>query len=142
MAATLTDIRAALAAALSDIGGITNVYTTPPDQVNPPCIVIQDDDPLCTYAMPDGIGLDEWHLRVLVIVARVSVADAQALLDQLFDPTVIKTTVQHFDWLSQCPSVSNAEVVRAGRGGPLQVGDIEYLARPAYVSVFADSGVH
>lgn len=78
MTSSLTDIRAALKATMSQSG--LHVYETVPDVTNTPAAVILPDDG--NYGNAMGMGGDEYRFDVAILVAAHNIRDAQKQLDQ------------------------------------------------------------
>lgn len=76
---SLTEIRDALKKTIGRSG--LNVYETVADVVNSPAAVIMPDLSDFTGAM--GMGGDEYHFDIPVLVAAHNIRDAQRQLDQL-----------------------------------------------------------
>lgn len=75
---SLTEIRDALKATIQQAG--LNVYETVPDVTNSPAAVILPD--VSDYANAMGMGGDEYHFDVAILVAAHNIRDAQRQLDQ------------------------------------------------------------
>lgn len=77
----LRDVRATIATALAD-AGVSGVYTDPPGQITPPCVIVAPDDPYLEPLTIGPIGESSVSVR-FTLVACVRASDGPASLDAL-----------------------------------------------------------
>lgn len=125
MGATLTGIRTGLATRLATITGL-RTHATLPDQVNPPCALVQPDG--IDFDATMGRGLDKYRLTVRLLVARASERAAQGALDAYLAPTgagSVKAAIEGDITLGGI--VDATRVTRATGYGVYEVGGVPYL---------------
>jgi hypothetical protein len=134
--ASISELRAGLAANLATISGLRTAATVP-DQINPPIAVVMPGS--ITYDISFArMGGDEYEFTVMVIVGRVDERSAQNKLDAYCSgsgASSIKAAIESDKTLggkaftSRCTSLRNYNQVT--------VGDVTYLAAEFTVQVFS-----
>lgn len=134
-----------LAEGLQVGGNNIQIYKYPPDAVNVPCGILEFDDPAVVYATSEGIGMETWRFRLLVLVGRVDAEGGAEQLDELIDPAGVKAHVEDgYNEISGTmgDTVTSVWVDKAGSVGQYPIGDVAYLGARFFISAQADSGVH
>ena len=131
MAATLGELRDALASVLEDAYPAWNVYRLPPETIDAPAIVISGF--AVTPQASARVDLVEAELNVLVSHRHV---DQVELIDSMLSPGADGSV---WDVVEADPSlngvVSSAAVIDAGNYQELTIGDVSYYTASFSVTV-------
>lgn len=124
--ATLTQIRAGLAARLATIGGLS-AYATAPGQINVPAGVVVPAKPLVDFDEAAGGGPDTYRLQVMVLVQFADNPMAQEQLDAYLPrgSGCVKTAIEADGALGGL--VSYTWVPRISEYGPVDWAGVTYL---------------
>ena len=134
--ATMTNLRAGLAARLATITGLRTSATLP-DQPTPPQAVVYPDR--VSYDNALGRGSDEYTFIIIVIVGRVAERAAQTSLDAYCNPsgaTSIKAAIEGDSTLGG--NALDCRVTEMRGQGSLTIGDVTYLTAEFVVTVIAN----
>lgn len=130
---SVTALRSGIAANLATISGLrTSAFV--PDNPAPPVAVVLPTSIDFDSAM--GRGMDLYRFDVVVIANRASERSAQSTLDAYCNPTgssSIKAAIESDKTLGG--SAFDCRVTELTAYGPIQVGDVTFLAATFAVSV-------
>ena len=134
--ATLSELRAGIAANLATVSGLRTSATIP-DQVTPPIAVVMPQSINYDQAFARGGG-DEYEFSVLVIVGRVDERTAQNKLDAYCSASgasSIKTAIEKDKTLGG--KAFDCRVTNLRNYNQITVGDTTYLSGDFTVQVFS-----
>ena len=77
--ASLSELRAALAAQLETMTSLQGIYTDEPGQVSPPAAVIRLGSPAITYSTSVAGGSHDYSFTILLLVGNASTVGQEAL---------------------------------------------------------------
>lgn len=133
--ASITDLRAGLAARLATISGLRTT-TEQPDTITPPVAIVNVAN--VNFDQTFGRGLDEFNFVITVIVGRVGERSAQRLLDSYVSSTgasSVKLAIELDRTLGgKCDSL---RVTDMRNYGSISIGEITYLAAEFNIAVYA-----
>ncbi len=133
--ASLTDLRAGLAARLATISGLRSSATLP-DNPTPPQAVVYPNR--ITYDTAFGRGSDEYQFAVLLIVGRVADRASQTNLDAYCasaGTASVKAAIEGDRTLGG--KALDCRVTEMTNQGSLSIGDITYHTAEFSVTVIA-----
>jgi hypothetical protein len=134
--ASISDLRAGIAANLATISGLRTSATVP-DSINPPIAVVMPNSITYDTAFARSGG-DEYEFLVMVIVGRVDERSAQNNLDGYCSgtgATSIKAAIERDKTLGG--KAFSLRVTSLRNYNQLTVGDITYLSAEFVVQVYA-----
>jgi hypothetical protein len=134
--ATLSELRAGLAANLATISGLRTSATIP-DQVTPPIAVVMPQSITYDSAFARSGG-DEYEFSVMVIVGRVDERTAQNRLDDYCSgsgPSSVKAAIERDKTLGG--KAFDCRVTALRNYNQVTVGDTTYLSGDFTVQVFS-----
>lgn len=134
--ATLSELRAGLAANLATISGLRTSATIP-DQVTPPIAVVMPQSITYDSAFARSGG-DEYEFSVMVIVGRVDERTAQNRLDDYCSgsgPSSVKAAIEKDKTLGG--KAFDCRVTALRNYNQVTVGDTTYLSGDFTVQVFS-----
>lgn len=134
--ATVTDIRAGMAARLSTIPGL-RAYPVVLDQILTPCAFVFGPDRI-RFDVTAARGCDEFTIPVRVYVGRVAEKDAQRKLDAYVAPVGDQSFKEALEADPSLGGVVDFADLREVRNyGPYQSGDAHYLGAEFVITVIA-----
>lgn len=126
MTARLSDIRQALADAISNVAPTLRAMPRPTDNINPPLAIVMRKS--TDYDLTFGRGADTHSFGVMVFAGRLAERSADEFIDDLLDPAnplYLKTMVEGDAGLNQL--VDYARVRSAGETTVADIAGTQYL---------------
>ena len=135
--ASLSELRAALAAQLTSMTSLQGIYTDEPGQVSPPAAVIRLGSPAITYSTSVAGGSHDYSFTILLLVGNASTVGQEAL-DGYLDtsgPDSIYAAVNADPTLGGV--ADSAEVTTVQNAGLVTWAGADYLGAELLVAVLA-----
>jgi hypothetical protein len=133
--ASITDLRAGLAARLATITGLRTTTETP-DTISPPVAIINVAN--VSFDKTGSRGLDEYNFVITCVVGRVGERTAQRLLDSYVSSTgtsSVKLAIESDRTLGG--TCDTLRVTDMRNDGSIVIGEVTYLAAEFNVVVYA-----
>jgi len=135
--ASITDLRAGIAANLAGITGL-RVGNFVPDVINPPMAVVEPDSTPVTFDIAMNRGLDMFRFTVTIIVGRVDERSAQNKLDAYCAGSGSLSVKQAIEYDRTLGGAANdCRVTEISSYGSISANENQYLAAEFSVVVYA-----